>query len=277
MSRIQYVRDIKISELSFMRIYEAIERRIANISHTLAWLFPSSFRKQNIKKLKSYYNIHKGKRCFILANGPSLKSMDLSNLANEFSIGMNQIYRNKEQMGFLPTYLVVSDVKIQLKQFSDELSKVRAIKFFNWNGRKYFPNMDQIVFFKQVFKTKFSIDFAKGAWGGHSVTNICIQLAYYMGFDTVIIIGKDHNYIEKGIPGQEIESTGKEKNHFISGYYKKGMKWKIPDYKGEELGYNMARMAFEADGRNIYDATIGGKLSVFEKINYYDLFKNIPQ
>jgi hypothetical protein len=34
----------------------------------------------------------------------------------------------------------------------------------------------------------------------------------------------------------------------------------------------MARQAFEADGRQVLDATIGGKLTVFPKVEYVTLF-----
>ena len=41
----------------------------------------------------------------------------------------------------------------------------------------------------------------------------------------------------------------------------------------EEFSYNLARKAFEENGRKIFDATINGKLTVFKKVNFYDLFK----
>jgi hypothetical protein len=34
----------------------------------------------------------------------------------------------------------------------------------------------------------------------------------------------------------------------------------------------MARKAYEADGRKVLDATIGGKLDIFEKVDYESLF-----
>jgi hypothetical protein len=34
----------------------------------------------------------------------------------------------------------------------------------------------------------------------------------------------------------------------------------------------MAKTAYEADGREVLDATVGGKLTVFPKINYLSLF-----
>ena len=74
------------------------------------------------------------------------------------------------------------------------------------------------------------------------------------------------------MPGTRIKSNGLEENHFISGYYKKGMRWTIPNYFEEEIAYHNAKKFYENDGRIIFDATIGGKLNVFPKIDYYKLF-----
>ena len=51
------------------------------------------------------------------------------------------------------------------------------------------------------------------------------------------------------------------------------MLWDAPDYETEEFAYKLARKEFEKSGRKIYDATIGGKLNVFEKVNFDELFK----
>ncbi|MEO6453572.1 MAG: 6-hydroxymethylpterin diphosphokinase MptE-like protein, partial [Ginsengibacter sp.] len=177
-----------------------------------------------------------------------------------------------EQTGFDPTYIVVHDINIQLLQFRDDLNKLKSPKFFNWNARKHFTKSDNLVFLRSDYTPKFSTDLTKTSWGGHSVTNVCIQLAFYMGFSEVYLVGKDHNYEQKGIPGKLLKATGEEKNHFAKGYYKKGMEWRIPDYKGEELAYTMAREAFEKHGRKIYDATVDGHLKVFQKVDYYSLF-----
>jgi hypothetical protein len=40
----------------------------------------------------------------------------------------------------------------------------------------------------------------------------------------------------------------------------------------KELGYRMAKFAFERDRRRVFDATIGGALDIFEKADYETLF-----
>lgn len=268
------MRKIDIKEYSLKRIWKGILRRIADIPDTIVWLIPTKFSKENKLKIEKLRNIHVGKRCFIIANGPSLKNTNLSFLKDEYTIGMNRIYLLEKEVGFLPTYLAVADIEIQLNQFQEEYEKIRIPKFFPWKVRKKFSNSENTYYFRMKYKMDFSPDFTKFIGAGKSVTFVCIQLAYYLGFSEVILIGKDHSYThkQKGVPGTRIISSGKEENHFIKGYYKYGMKWSIPNYHEEEITYNHAKNAFEKAGRRIVDATIDGKLDVFEKVNFYDLF-----
>ena len=66
-----------IKDITFRRICRAIVRRILGIPHTLAWYLPTKFSKANKSKISAYKNKHKGQRCFIIANGPSLKKTNL--------------------------------------------------------------------------------------------------------------------------------------------------------------------------------------------------------
>ncbi len=272
MSRLKYIKGISWNELSTERIITALGARIKDIPHLLAWRLNLPLAKQNKAKLKSFHNIHKGKRGFIVANGPSLKKTDLSLLKDEITIGMNRIYMSAKENNFIPKYLVVHDIPIQLMQFRDDFDALEMTKFFNWNVRREFTISDNLTFIRSDYTPQFSKDLTQTSWGGHSVTNICIQLAFYMGFDEVYLVGKDHSYEQKGVPGKLVEATGNEKNHFAKGYYKKGQGWRIPDYKGEELAYEMANEAFKEEGRIILDATIDGSLDIFEKVDYKSLF-----
>ena len=61
------------------------------------------------------------------------------------------------------------------------------------------------------------------------------------------------------------QASGLEKDAFL-GAIAKGVKWQLPDLDNSALAYRLARTAFEADGRRIVDATVGGALSVFPKL-----------
>jgi hypothetical protein len=93
-----------------------------------------------------------------------------------------------------------------------------------------------------------------------------------MGFDEVILIGVDHNFTTKGEPNKTVVSQGDDPDHFDTRYFGKGFRWQLPDLDTSEIGYRMAKQAFEQDSRRIVDATVGGKLTVFEKVDYNSLF-----
>ena len=264
-----------IKNYSFLRIYKGLLRRLFDIPDIITWYLPTKLSKNNKDKIRKLNNKHKGRRCFIIANGPSLKTMDLTLLKNEYIIGMNRIYLLKDKIGFLPNYIAVSDIEIQLNQFHEEYDKINIPKFFPWKVRGKFKSSNNIHYFRMKYKTDFSPNFTKFIGAGKSVTVVCIQLAYYLGFSEVILIGKDHSYShkQKGVPGTRIRSTGDEHNHFIADYYKKGMKWTIPNYSEEELAYIHAKDAYENDGRKIYDATIDGHLNIFQKKDFLSFFK----
>jgi len=104
------------------------------------------------------------------------------------------------------------------------------------------------------------------------VTYVAMQIAFYMGFHQVILIGVDHSFSTKGQPHAVVVTETKDPNHFDEQYFGKGFRWQLPDLDGSELAYRIAKYQFERYGREIVDATISGKLDVFKKVAYKDLF-----
>jgi hypothetical protein len=243
-----------------------------------AYLHP--WRRAAIRRLAALKDAHKGQRAFIIANGPSLKQTDLSKLKGEITFGMNRIYLMFPEMGFATTYLsVVNDLVIE--QTTDDLAALPMPKFLCWRARRFFspeqfagPLADKLpTFLYSTYDSpRFSRDVSGRVWEGATVTYVTMQLAFHMGFDEVILIGVDHNYETKGKPNTTITSTGDDPNHFSGQYFGKGFRWQLPDLETSEIAYRMARQAYEQAGRRIVDATIGGKLTIFEKVDYNTLF-----
>ena len=76
-------------------------------------------RRESLRRLAELKDIHKGKRGFIIGNGPSLKQTDLSRLKDEITFGLNRIYMMFPQLGFGTTYFVsVNDLVIELSRLS---------------------------------------------------------------------------------------------------------------------------------------------------------------
>ena len=93
-----------------------------------------------------------------------------------------------------------------------------------------------------------------------------------MGFSRVILVGIDHEFVARGSPHELVESEGPDENHFSKDYFGPGCKWHLPDLQTSEVAYALARDQFESDGREIVDATVGGSLDIFEKVDYPQLF-----
>lgn len=266
---------IKLSEITPVRIFEAVLRRAQDIPDSFVWK-QSSFARSNKQRLERYRNIHKGKRCFVIANGPSLAQMELGKLKNEITMSMNRAYLLYDVWGFTPSYYVCIN-ELVLEQFSDDISNLELPRFVNFTGRKYFDSYmedDDLLFLKIGTKLndKFIGDISGPISSGGTVTFACLQLAYFMGFDEVILIGMDHDFEEKGRPNKiEIRKSAQDKSHCHPDYFPKGTKWQLPDLHRSELAYAMARKAFQQEGRRIIDATVGGKCDVFEKLNFDDL------
>jgi len=230
------------------------------------------WRRESKRKLAALKDSHKGERCFVVGNGPSLKNTDLSKLKGDFCIGMNRIFLAADELKFTPDILVcVNDLVVE--QSVKEFSELQIPKFFSWRARKWL-SMDPWMHFLYTSYTspKFSKDVRGRVWEGATVTNVCLQLAYHLGFSEVILIGVDHSFATKGAPNTTVQSEGDDPNHFSAAYFGKGFRWQLPDLETSELGYHLARKAFEEDGRKILDATVGGKLEIFEKVDYQSLF-----
>ena len=105
------------------------------------------------------------------------------------------------------------------------------------------------------------------------MTYAAMQIAYYLGFQKVILIGVDHSYGTQGKPHSTVVSQGADLNHFDPHYFGKGFRWQLPDLETSELAYRIAKYQFECHDREIVDATVDGKLQVFRKVDYQTLFK----
>lgn len=235
-----------------------------------AYLHP--WRRKSMRKLGALKNSHKGERCFIVGNGPSLKNTDLSLLKNDFTIGMNRIFLAEEELHFKPDVLVcINDLVVE--QSVDEFNALKMPKFFSWRARKWLQMDDYTHFLYTTYtEPKFARDLRGRVWEGATVTNVCLQLAYHLGFKEAILIGVDHSFATKGTPNTTVQSQGDDPNHFSVAYFGKGFRWQLPDLETSEVAYRMARKAYETDGRKVLDATIGGKLDIFEKVDYESLF-----
>lgn len=252
----------------------------APIRRTLYLTFTKFIWQTNPHSWISFFRFNKmknsqqGQRCFIIGNGPSLNKMDLGLLKNEFTIGLNRIYLLFPKMGFSTTYYVAVN-KLVVEQCAHEIENLPMPKFISWHARKSINFTPDVIFVCDP--GSYQLDFSKNPplrmWEGATVTYVAMQIAFYLGFSQVILIGVDHNFTTKGEPHKAVISEGADPNHFSPDYFNKGFLWQLPDLETSEQAYKLAKQNFEQDGREILDATVDGKLKVFPKVDYQSLFR----
>ena len=223
-------------------------------------------------KMKLFRNRHSGRRCFVIGNGPSLRRTDLSRLKNEVTFGLNRIYLMYPEMGFETTYLVCVN-KLVIDQCADEIAGLTMPKFLSCRSDADISERDDVIYMKtHGTPIEFAFDMTGSVTEGGTVTYVALQLAYYMGFEEVILVGVDHSFSTKGPPNTTVVSEGDDPNHFSPSYFGKGFSWQLPDLYHSELSYRLAGSVYGANGRRILDATVGGKLTVYPKVDYEGLF-----
>lgn len=176
---------------------------------------------------------------------------------------------------FYPKYHVTVNPTV-VEQSQEQLKQLTSVKFIGDRGLTENVNLeeDPLTYFLNTKQPKhrFCKDLNDGCREGGTVTYAALQIAYHMGFKKVIIIGMDHNFSYEGEPNEARVMEGADNNHFIDNYFGYGQKWDNPDLAKSEESYRIARQVFEDDGREIIDATLDGKCTIFEKANYKTLF-----
>ena len=79
-------------------------------------------------RIESLRNRHRGQRCVIVANGPSLNHMELGFLRREHVIGMNKIFLGFAKFGFYPRYYVAVNPKV-VQQSAAQIQALNCVRF----------------------------------------------------------------------------------------------------------------------------------------------------
>ena len=223
-------------------------------------------------------DIYKNRRGFVIGNGPSLKFEDLEKLINEVTIASNKIYLAFDHTQWRPLYYTCAD-RILWRKIKKEtgiyFNEIIIPCSFN-----EIPYPEKIVFFPNIghFESKkdggFSSNVIKGIYGAGTITYINIQIAVHLGLNPIYLIGCDHSYQnEKKVNKRKelIRHLGPS-NHFIDNYRSEG---EIVSYAPIDLmtkGYDKAKTFCEKNGIKIFNATRGGCLEVFDRVDFDALF-----
>lgn len=219
------------------------------------------------KKLLKFKDIHKGEDCFIIGNGSSLNQMDLSPLRSYYTFGLNKIYLLFDKVDLNLSYHIAVNPLV-IEQSVSEFKALGCPSFLSYApAHKLFPPLDHIFYIFTTGTHGFQYDISNTIFEGGTVTYVAMQIAWFMGFSKVFLIGVDHNFISKGNPNEMQVLEGNDPNHFDPNYFG-NQKWHLPDLEGSDLSYHFARFTYLRNDRKIFDATNNGKLTIFPKISY---------
>lgn len=234
------------------------------------------------KKLAALKDSHKGERCFIVANGPSLTSADLDLLAKnkEITFAMNRIYKIFPQTQWRPTYYVCEDINI-FHESMEEINNIPAKNKFVPVNHKWFNGVDidgALYFWANYLREKdcpnsFSSDISKQMDSMGTVTFTCMNIAAYMGFKEIYLLGVDHNYTVTINEEGETVVDKNAKDYFCENYDTDIKDIVVHDMGQNTRAYRKAKAYCDEHGIQIINATRGGKLEVFPRVSFDDLVK----
>lgn len=210
--------------------------------------------------LGKFKDIHKGQAAVIIGNGPSLKLSDIERLSYP-TFGSNQIYR----LPFQPDYYSIVD-KEMLDACLPLPLDFHPTMFLRAEARVLENNP-----IYPIVAGGFSKNIDNFVVMGGTVTYVLFQLAYYMGFTTLLLLGIDHNYPKAGTvkPGDFFVAGGIDPDHFQCNdgepYFKEGKQYNAPELERVTQYYKWADEFFKLEGRRILNLTPDTKLDVIEK------------
>lgn len=256
--------------------------------------------KKLLSKNIALKDLHKGKRCFILGSGPSIKKQNLGHLKDEIVFALNNFYVHEEFSNIISNtnvekYYMTAPIhppqtEEEWKDWFIDIEKnvpVNVKTLFGLNGNKINIKyiLDKYGLFKQHIKFWYyegkqfknekklnGMDITSAIYSGESVSVYTLILAIYMGFSEIYLLGMDHDYFlyddesEMRMYKTSIHQNNEFERTFGDTFY-------IKEFLRQ---YNIFSK-YHAFGVNssskIYNASAGGILKVFPKVNFENLFK----
>ena len=267
-------------------------RILYNIRYFLnAYKAPLSVIFSSRKRLKKYRGRYNNKRCFIIGNGPSLLPDDLDLLKGEYCFAANRIYEMYDKTEWRPTFYCIQDentlremppekLEYVMSKSSDAFVRMHSYDIIHRIGLEN-DNVIYIPIFQKKLKhnnAEFNRNLLNYVYDGSTVTYLSIELAVFMGFSKIYLIGVDHNYPYIWTStGLEVNDLSAASHFYDSSENNIGENAHLRRSFNAELvtqAYEVAEKASRIDGDfKIFNATRGGCLEVFERVDLDQLLQ----
>lgn len=271
-----------------------------NIFRLLTYYRPSALcfllaHHNVLRANKALFNRHRGERCFVLCNGPSVKQQDIRPLKNEVVFSVSSGYLHPDYSEIRPRYHCIPQLtygkitpEIATSWFREMDENLDGAELFldrqEWSlvqekrlfpgrklhfvcmGRNYFP------------RTPANIEDLTGVMPRvQTVPILVIMIAMYMGFREIYLVGADHDWFVK-----------QEYKYFFEPGLLKGLDigvrqdgklettlWdELPAVSKVWAQYRAVKRIAKVHGVSIFNATHGGMLDEFERVCLEDILKN---
>ncbi|MEQ3237768.1 6-hydroxymethylpterin diphosphokinase MptE-like protein [Bacteroides cellulosilyticus] len=255
--------------------------RLYNYSIFKAKRFTYPKDVRNLEKYRTLKGKYAGKRIFIVGNGPSLNRLPLYLLKNEYTMCFNRFVLMEERINWFPHFYTVTD-DLVLKDQAEELNEYIIPKvdyaFFpdihpsNLSVKKLIKQKDNVLWL-YVDKPNFS-DNLPQCGINKTVVNAGIQIAAYLGFEEIYLIGVDMTFGDqqiKKMSSRNWQATGDDPNHFDPRYFGSGRSYHNPGVDEMLQRFAICREFFTERGVRIYNAGDGGKLEIFPRVKFDEI------
>ena len=246
-----------------------------------------------VSRLVALKDKYRGHRAFMIGNGPSLAQTPLHLLNNEYSFGLNKIAEIYPKTTWRASFYVcvtVAVTDISHGKTATETAK-ETPSFVGYGNLPYVIEHDKTLRVPEhiypvwVSSTDWQSDPDPKIWS-HDITKrvskygssmlAAMQIAVYMGFNPLIMVGCDLGW--KAFDYKE----DIDPNHFCDNYWSRMQLGEREDivvtqemadyYTAEALSCHiLAKKACDARGVKIYNATMGGELEIYPRVDLVDV------
>ncbi len=240
------------------------------------------FLNNNGRRLMEMKDCHKGERCFLIGNGPSLSPEDLHLLKDEYTFGTNMVYKIFDQTDWRPSFHCVSD-SIYATKLRDELyNNVKSPLFtIEKTYHKMTKRTLDTTYVHTIASERYKVrgNIFAYCMVKATVLSLAAEFAFHMGFSEIYLLGVDctnphaagghftDNYTTKEIAQTDISRIKTRMNK--------------ENVTTEQIGehiidrslfvYRLLKKYADRHGIKIYNATRGGNLEVFPRVRLEDV------
>jgi len=248
-------------------------------------------------RIETWKGKYKGERCFCIGNGPSLEDTPLHLLKDEYSFGLNKIADIYPMTTWRPSFYINVTVMTTDKEWAQaaKIAMVGTPSFIDYGMLPFVLdaqdkdiNVPENVFPVATSKkyrqrnpdpSIWSHDIASGVSKYGSSMLAVLQIAVYMGFNPIYLLGCDLGWRPFG-------RNAKDPNHFSEDYWGKpqiadGKKIVVTPglarrYTADALSSHvLAKKVCDPMGIKIYNATMGGDLDVYPRANLMEVIGGV--